>query len=216
MDLKAYAAAYQRVREMADSNKWCATHGCLEDMFVHACSMEPKVIVDLGVRPTEAFSSKVFVEVAELFDGQVFSCDIADCFGVIKSDRWHFNQRDAAEFNDEFPNRSVDLLCIDTTERYDDVVNILFRWMPKTADNCMIMFRCSNLQKLLHYRDGSTTGLGWDNERGVARAIEKFFDIEIDEKVPFQRVLVKQIDMMWLVTHYPWGAGVTIARRFIV
>ncbi|MCK9597699.1 MAG: hypothetical protein M0R06_01585 [Sphaerochaeta sp.] len=81
-------------------------------------------------------------------------------------------------------------------------------WFPLLSPKCTVMFRCTNLQHTLRYRDGSVTGLGWDNQRGVIRAIEEYLGTKVDEEREFDRILGD-----WDVHHVPWGAGLTIMRR---
>jgi hypothetical protein len=76
------------------------------------------------------------------------------------------------------------------------------------------MFRCTNLKKRLAYEDGSSTNLGWDNDRGVIRVIENILDMDLDENREFLLRSVSGSDgFLYDVDHYPWGAGLTILRR---
>ena len=218
MDLADYCNAYNRVAKLAADNKWCAIHANLLDMYRAMVMMRPipYVFVDLGVRSTEAFSSRVMLEVAELVAGNVYACDIADCsnaIDAINNPRWHFHQGDAAEYASKFTGHA-DVLCIDTTEKYEDTLGILTAWAPRMSDQSLTMLRCSNLGTSLAYENGERTGLGWDNARGVSLAIERFYGINLNEHQPSHSLVRRQHESLY-ITHYPWGGGLTMVGRFL-
>jgi hypothetical protein len=98
---------------------------------------------------------------------------------------------------------------IDTDELYDHVKQEIEYYFPLLAPSCTVMFRCTNLQKTLYYPDGTSTSYGWDNNRGVIRALEDYFKTRFTEKFEFTACIDD-----WLIEHKPWGAGLTTLRRF--
>ena len=67
----------------------------------------------------------------------------------------------------------------------------------------------TNLSSYPYRRIDGSIGYGWDNQRGVMRAIEDFFGILLDEKT-FQSVSnVNSIDYL---IHFPWNNGLTILK----
>jgi hypothetical protein len=56
--------------------------------------------------------------------------------------------------------------------------------------------------------DGSASAIGWDNQRGVIRAIEEFLGRRYDESAFFV-----DIARGFLVTHRPNCNGFTVLRR---
>ena len=91
---------------------------------------------------------------------------------------------------------------IDLDEKYQTTLDTWRLWSPYLKPKATVMFRCSNLQKTLVYANGKATGLGWDNDRGVIRAINDGPGIHFDETI---QVSGKQNG--WTFNHYPWGPG---------
>jgi hypothetical protein len=206
------SAARSRIVTIAQENRRIAVHAVLPDIFDEVVRAAPKLIVELGVS-REALANKALVAAAELFGAWVVSCDLGDFSDVCQYPRWSFCQGDAREFGRKFRTlaggtQGVDVLLIDCDEKYDTTREIISAWIPNLASACTVMFRCTNLAKILHYEDGTSTGLGWDNGRGVIRAIEGELGISFDETRPYEGILNG-----WQVRHIPWGAGLTVLRR---
>lgn len=212
MDSMPISAARSRIVALAQANRGIAVHAVLPDIFDEAVRATPKLIVELGVS-REALANKALVAAAELFGARIVSCDIHDFSDVCDYVGWSLCRGDARDFGRKFREltggtEDVDVLLIDCDERYDTTREIIRDWMPNLAPACTVMFRCTNLAKILHYADGSSTNLGWDNDRGVIRAVEDELGITFDETKPYEG-----IQSGWQVKHIPWGAGLTVFRR---
>jgi hypothetical protein len=214
MDSMRFDDAKRRVRELAQANKRIAIHACLEMIFSETVKAEPKLIVELGVSK-EALANKALVAAAELFGAGIIGCDLDDFSDVCSYPFWSFCRDDARRLGVWYAKRAiptgslrVGVLLVDTDEKYDTTKDIIRAWLPNLVPSCTIMFRCTNLAKILHYADGTSTGLGWDNDRGVIRAIEDEFGIFFDETRPLDGEMKG-----WQVKHIPWGAGLTALRR---
>ncbi len=206
MDSSKYDSCLEAVRKLALANERIAIHASLVDIFTEAARAHPKTIVELGVSGL-ALANKVLAMVAEMNNSWFYSCDIADFSRVCSYPRWSFYLSDDVKFADFYMGSHVDLLFVDTNELYEHVKDEIRAWFPKLSVDATVMFRCTNLQKTLHYPSGRTTGLGWDNHRGVIRAIEDTLHIEWDETLPFEGKLGA-----WEVKHWPWGAGLTVLK----
>jgi hypothetical protein len=70
---------------------------------------------------------------------------------------------------------TVDLLFIDTSHLYEDTVRELAAWAPLMSEKGAIILHDTNLSPSRSYlrKDGSL-GEGWDNQRGVVRAVQEF------------------------------------------
>jgi hypothetical protein len=214
MDSTHFVENRWRIKELARANKRIAIHACLDLIFTEVVKAAPKLIVELGVS-REALANKALVAAAELFGARVVSCDLYDFSDVCDYPLWSFCQEDAKEFGLRYgalreaagnpPN--VDVILIDADEKYETTRGIIRAWLPSLAPSCVLMFRCTNLAKILHYADGSSTDLGWDNGRGVIRAIEEEFGIRFDETGTYEGT-----ENGWQVKHIPWGAGLTVLR----
>jgi hypothetical protein len=204
--------ARQRVKDLALINQRIAIHACLEMIFDETVAARPKIIVDLGVSK-EALANKVLVAAAELFHARIASCDLADFSKVCKYPRWSFFQADASHFGEQYAKLlkdegNVDVLLVDCDEKYNTTIEILNAWLPNMSPACTILMRCTNLNKILRYVDGTSTTLGWDNERGVIRAINHVLGVEFDETKPH-----RSEQKGWVIHHIPWGGGLTSLRR---
>jgi hypothetical protein len=215
MDSMLVSAARSRIVALAQENLRIAVHAVLSEIFDEAVLAAPKLIVELGVSK-EALANKALVAAAELNGARVVGCDIGDFSDACSYPRWSFFREDARDFGRECkafigaagiaPN--VDVLLIDCDELYKTTREIWRAWAPNLSPACTVMFRCTNLAKTLHYEDGTFTTLGWDNGRGVIRAMEAELGISFDETKPFEGILNG-----WQVKHIPWGAGLTVLRR---
>jgi len=209
------SAARSRIVALAKAHRRIAVHAVLPEIFDVTVLAAPKLIVELGVSK-EALANKTLATAAELVGARLVSCDLGDFSDVCRYPRWLFFREDARDFGRECkafigaagiaPN--VDVLLVDCDELYETTREIIRAWMPNLAPACTLMFRCTNLAKILHYEDGTFTGLGWDNGRGVIRALEDELGITFDEAKPYEGMLNG-----WHVRHIPWGAGLTVLRR---
>lgn len=216
MDWKAFFNHYKYVEQLVEQNKRIAIHACLVDIFLYATSNMPSMIMELGVSK-EGLSTKVLSRVAQMFNSIHVSVDLADCSKALDTPGWIFHQSDDIAFaknilvgwmkDGRVP--LIDLLFVDTDELYEHVKQEIDHYFPLLNPACMVLFRCTNLQKTLYYPDGTTTNLGWDNQRGVIRALEDFFKTKFNEKYEFTRCVDN-----WLISHKPWGAGLTVLTRF--
>ena len=186
----------------------------LEAMFVESVLLQPKLIVELGVRG--GISTFVFHRAARICDASLISVDIEDCSSICKYPRWYFFRGDdvqlAAHFQDFCQQRaifpSVDLLFVDTSHYYEHTVREIQAWFPLLSARARVMFHDTNLRYIGRRKDGCFE-LAWNNQRGVIRAIEEYLGIKIDESkegVHYSRG--------WLVRHTPFCNGLTILDRF--
>src|SRR5437588_507863 len=101
----------------------------------------------------------------------------------------------------------VDVLFVDTSHVYDHTRAEIDAWFPHLSPRAVALFHDTNMKKLFRRRDG-TLGLGWNNHRGVVRALEDVLGIRIDERRAFTGAA-----RAWHVTHDPICNGLTILRR---
>lgn len=199
------------IREHASSVTDIDEH--LELIFVEALLCRPRVIVELGVRG--GASTFVFDRVARQCGSTLISADLDDCSAVGSGSRWHFFQGDDIRFAGAFPDFCkthdvspvVDLLFIDTSHYYDHTAQEICSWFPYLSDRAKVIFHDTNLRPIGPRNDGCFA-LGWDNRRGVVRAIEGFLGITLDE-----RLRITDHAAGWLVRHWPNCNGLTILDR---
>ena len=185
----------------------------LPKIFCESPLVEPNTIVKLGVRGGE--STFVFERVARMSNADLVSVDLNDCSDVIDYDGWHFVQGDDIEFAREFETwcsehevvPDVDVLFIDTSHLYEHTVNEIHRWFPHLSEQAIVFFHDTNLTRYFRRKDG-TAGRGWDNDRGVIRALEQYFDCAFEETKPFVT-----IQRNFIIDHAPQSAGLTIIHK---
>src|SRR5581483_12486208 len=78
----------------------------------------------------------------------------------------------------------IDVLFIDTSHLYEHTKQEIAAWFPLLAPEARVFFHDTNLKGVFFRRDGSM-GLGWDNQRGVIRAIEEHLGTRLPEKRDF-------------------------------
>jgi cephalosporin hydroxylase len=185
----------------------------LPALFWECVAANPKLIVELGTR--EGVATKALTSAAALSDAHVVSVDIDNCASVSDYPKWQFVQADDVAFASEFPswcsergiNPSVDFLFIDTSHHYFHTVQEIGAWFPRLSPRCRVVFHDTNLREILRTKNGQRL-TGWDNERGVIRAIEEHFEISINET---RQALIYVEN--WRITHLPYCFGLTILER---
>lgn len=186
----------------------------LETIFTECLDIEAKLIVELGVGDGE--STFVFERLAKLWGAVLVSVDIEDCLKVSSYKNRVFVRQDdiafAATFDQWCRNKridpQIDILFIDTSHLYDHTVAEIRSWFPFLAGRGKVLFHDTNMHDVFTRKDGST-GQGWDNERGVIRAIEEYFDKSFDEKKDFV-----ESRNGWIIKHYSYCNGFMVMDRY--
>jgi len=183
-------------------------------IFTESIAMTPRLIVELGVRGGE--SRFVFERVARLTGSFLVSADLDDCsHSCTAAPKWYFLKGDDIHFAGEFAgwckthdiNPGVDVLFIDTSHLYEHTVEEIKSWFPFLNSRCKVIFHDTNLRNLSRRFDG-TLLRGWDNHRGVIRAIEEFLGTRFNERMDFSTTIGP-----WTVRHWAHSAGLTILER---
>jgi hypothetical protein len=76
----------------------------------------------------------------------------------------------------------------------------------------LVIFHDTNL-KNRYFRRNKTIGIGWDNQRGVIRAIEEYFNISVNENQNFIINNIKKNEDDWKIEHDPICNGLIICKR---
>jgi cephalosporin hydroxylase len=185
----------------------------LPALFAEALAARPKLIVELGTRGGE--STFVFERVARLCDSTLLSVDIEDCLQASSYPAWNFVKSDDVVFAGKFKawcqkkkiKPVIDLLFIDTSHLYEHTKAEIKVWLPHMARAGKVIFHDTNMQYFYHRVDGSMD-IGWDNQRGVIRALEEYLETPLDETQDF--ITAKK---NWLIRHRALCNGFTILER---
>ncbi len=185
----------------------------LETLFVETLTMNPKLIVELGVAKGQ--SARVFSRVAKLCGAKYVSVDITDCSRAVDWDGWLFVQKSDVEFAKEFAawcrerqiEPVIDVLFIDTSHYFDHTLEEIRAYFPFLAEHAKVFFHDTNMSTYIFRKDG-TVDLGWDNDRGVIQALEVYFNKKFNEKEEF-------IDFVtpFVIKHYPYCSGLTVLEK---
>lgn len=182
-------------------------------LYAEALEVKPRVIVELGTREGE--STRALLRVAEHCLGTLVSVDTSDCSHIVSSDRWRFVRSDDIEFERNWSDwarsrglpEEIDFLFVDTSHLYDHTRAEIQVWFPHLSSTAKAAFHDTNLNTVFRRRDGSL-GPGWNNQRGVIRAIEEYLGVRVDERRAFSGIVRN-----WLIRHDPACSGLTILRR---
>lgn len=187
-------------------------------LFFEAAAARPKLIVELGTRGGE--STRALLAAAVRCDARMLSVDIDPCDPPNLPDdaraAWTFVQADDVAFGrerfagwcaEQGLEPRIDVLFIDTSHLYEHTCEELAVWMPLVAANGTVLFHDTAMGHAYRRNDASI-GFGWDNDRGVIRAIEEYLGRRYDET----RYFVDEAGG-WLIRHDPKSSGFTVLRR---
>jgi predicted O-methyltransferase YrrM len=188
-------------------------------IFYESISSRPRLLVELGTRG--GVSTRALLAAAEIANAHVLSIDIDDCSNIDLPDRfrqrWTFVCEDDIVFAGEpfatfcaaraLPPEA-DVILVDTSHLFEHTRAELKNWLPRLKRGGVIMFHDTNMGIRWHRRLDRDIGPGWDNDRGVIRAIEEFLGRNYDEQTFF-------VDCTggFVITHSPWSAGFLVMRK---
>lgn len=206
-DLKELIEIAERSRKKTD----ISDH--LVDLFIQSLSIRPKLIVELGVGHGE--STFVWERMARICNSVIVSVDIDDCSHISSYKDWNFIQKDDISFAKEFAGwcsnkdlePKIDVLFIDTSHLYEHTVEEIAAWFPFLSDKAKVFFHDTNMTKI-YFRKDHSMGLGWNNKRGVIRALEKYFNRQFNEKDDFAAIING-----WLIKHQSHCMGLTTLEK---
>jgi cephalosporin hydroxylase len=186
-------------------------------ILYEAISSRPRLMVELGTRG--GVSTRALLAAAEIADAHVLSIDIDDCSNINLPHhlymRWTFTRADDVAFAGEpfskfCATRAIppfaEVILVDTSHLYELTCAEIKCWLPRLGQGGVIMFHDTNMG--VYRRLDRGVGLGWDNERGVIRAIEEFLGRRYDERTFFTDVAAG-----FVITHLPWSSGLLIMRK---
>jgi len=198
----------QAVRTPSDISDYLA------NIFCEVVALQPRLIVELGVRGGQ--SRAVLERAARISSSFLVSVDLDDCSAVCgKSPLWHFVRSDDIEFAGLFKEwcsqRSIKpaivVLFIDSSHLYEHTVEEIKAWFPFLSPNCKVLFHDTNMRSFYRRLDG-TIGHGWNNSRGVIKAIEENLGTKFNERIDFVTTVGE-----WLVRHWAHCNGFTTIER---
>jgi len=183
----------------------------LDTIYLRTLEMNPKQIVELGVRGGE--SSKIFSCVNEDIGSSVVGVDIDQCdYSFVKNGTFYKASDTVFHgFYKSLYGPNIDVLFIDTSHFYEHTVQEIKYWFPLLSQKALIIFHDTNLNNV-YIRKNNTVGAGWDNQRGVIRAIEEYFNTNFNELENFT-FETELHNAKWKVVHEYLCNGLTLIYK---
>ena len=194
----------------------------LPTLYVHAYLQQPENILELGV--DEGQATEAFYEGTLLKGSKMFGVDPAAQWEKTYTKYADNRLRFFKTTSHKFPKQSMrstgvkefDIIFVDSSHLYEDTLKELNIYTPLVKKNGMLIFHDTYMSPEKGYAwttlNNVVTGCGWDNKRGVIRALQEFFNIEFDEK-RYHTTHFKYDDKMWKLIHYPFNNGLTIIKQ---
>jgi predicted O-methyltransferase YrrM len=186
----------------------------LNSIFFFALISNPKLIVELGTRGGE--STKALLAACKVSQSKMLSIDINDCSPISLPHRehWAFEQADDIEFGkkhfemwckDNNVAPVIDTLFIDTSHEYEHTKDEISTWSKYLRSGSIMLFHDTNMGQGAYARNDGTIGYGWNNNRGVIRALEDLMGNHYPENSYFCDATGE-----YRLLHYPNCNGLTI------
>ena len=180
---------------------------------------KPDVLVGLGTRGGE--STRVFTKALNEIGGRGYSVDLMPAPGFIEQMKsWkHFIGDDvaiglSAGKDHRWPNgeefKGIDFLFLDTSHEYDHTVAEIDAWWPLINHQGLLIFHDTNLTANPTRTLSGGFTKGWDNKRGVARAIEEYFEMTFDSA---SLTPLGNSEKIAVSLHLPWCNGLSIIQK---
>jgi cephalosporin hydroxylase len=183
-------------------------------LLLHA--IRPTEILELGTRGGE--STKVFEKYCSEVNiiGHSIDLDVEPNW-LTQSKHWkHYVGDDitlgnilsiSSKWPDGSPFKNPDFIFLDTSHEYLHTLKELRVYIPLLKENGAVAFHDTNLTSLPTRRLNGKLNFGWNNERGVSRALEEYFDFKFNEKNLQVQVIANG---KFLFYHQPWNNGLSI------
>lgn len=199
-------ATLRQIRDEMKIDTDISSH--LDTLWSKTIEMSPKKIVELGIRGGE--SSRIFAYAAKEVGAEMIGVDIVPC-----AYPGTFVQSDDVAYASVYKSTygaDIDVLFIDTSHYYDHTVQEINAWFPLLSTSALVIFHDTNMM-MKHTRKNGTIGDGWNNNRGVIRAIEEYFGTSFKETESFETTVVRGGET-WSISHDKFCSGLTMCRRY--
>jgi predicted O-methyltransferase YrrM len=181
-------------------------------------SISPMEILELGTRGGE--STRVLEQYCRQQNIKGRSIDLAESpIWLTSSNHWHHYKGDDLILGQNILNTrlwpdgqkfdDLDFIFLDTSHLYQHTLDELRIFVPLLKDGGYIALHDTNLFSGPSRKISGKINVGWNNKRGVSRALEDFFDIEFQEKTFHSFTTHGKIRHL---IHLPWSNGMTVIQ----
>lgn len=188
-------------------------------IFAFAMIKSPKQILELGTRGGE--STRALVKVATELKIQGYSVDLSPCPKWLSTEeKWtHFVADDLSFAHTladtrKWPNgenfQGLDFIFLDTSHEYEHTKAELNAYWPLLNSNGIMLFHDTNLTSKLTRRLSGKPNYGWNNNRGVCRAIEDYFESQIPEN---RFKVLHPFPKSTFAINVPWNNGLLLIQK---
>lgn len=193
-------------------------------IFVHGVLQQPKYLMEIGVGVGQ--SNAILARLPQRQGFKMIGIDIDKQCGFLyqkysrastrffwMDDTLFLSRRKSFPF---IPAKDYDLIFIDTSHLFDHTMKELQIFSPLLSNGGTLLLYASNLSPLEDFSwrtiSGKKVGRGWDNDKGVARAIKAYFGIDFDETKYLHKTFMAN-GSKWKIVHYPFCNGLTLLKK---
>lgn len=191
-------------------------------IFAHTVLQNPDGIIEAGVRGGE--STLAFSKAMRFCSSFLIGIDIDQYPNKLYStlSNAKFLWMDDTKFphtyahDAELNKHALDIIFIDTSHLYQHTLQEIQGFTSTLSPRGYLSFHDSNMSTgpghTWYTLNGATVGQGWDNQRGVIRAIKDFFGLTFDES-RYNSFTFNKNGFVWHILHYPYCNGFTIIKK---
>ncbi len=202
---------------LADAHPASDISDHLPTIYFACCLAQPNLIVELGTRGGE--STRALLAAAALNNAKMLSIDVDPC-GTLQGpyvEHWTFIQADDVTFGKESfrpwcsengLTPEICVLFIDTSHEFHHTCQELATWLPFVKSGGFILLHDTNMRRGAYWRRDGSKGRGWDNGRGVIKALEQHLGRDYDENSFFC-----DTHEAYSLLHFPNCNGLTILSK---
>ncbi len=165
--------------------------------------LNPSNVVELGTR--EGQSTRALRHAADELGIRGISIDLSPTpAGFVKNHgKWVHFQEDDIEFATKLRSEEFRKKVLGSNSKQE-----IESYWPLLSKKSLIVLHDTNLSVSKKLDIDGRIYSGWNNSRGVTKAVEEFFDISIDEKSVFSK---SKGD--YVFHHIPWGNGILLILK---
>jgi predicted O-methyltransferase YrrM len=194
----------------------------LSILFAVCVAKSPRFILELGTRGGE--STRALTKYCEIYNASGASIDLEPAPSWLERSYWKHYQGDDLEIGkiatstnawpDGCPLPKIDFIFLDSSHFFDHTLEEIQIYWPLLEPGGILAFHDTNLTQRVSRKVSGLANVGWDNNDGVNRAIEEFFNLKLDwsSLTSIGKISTGKNKFESLV-HFPWNNGLTLISK---